>query len=155
MDIVVVPNEGQLAKISLMGIVSQFGINLILVFGTFVLFSFLRPRNNMVYAPKQFASENAKQPPNLEENMWGWVKPVLNASETSLIKEIGLDAVMFIRFIKLCRNVSLCLFLFGFGVIMPANIFSTYHDNNYDIDNFLKILSISYLKQVSNNFFFL
>ncbi|RGB38934.1 hypothetical protein C1646_755152 [Rhizophagus diaphanus] len=148
----IVPPEKQSIKISLIGIVSQFGINLTLGFGTLVLFSFLRPRNVIVYSPKQFAPED-KQPPKIEENkLWGWVKPVLEANEKFLVNEIGLDAVMFIRFIKLCQNVLLCLLVFGACVIMPINIFGTYRDNNYDIpskDNPLQILSISYLEQAN------
>ncbi|RIA91460.1 hypothetical protein C1645_724172 [Glomus cerebriforme] len=143
----IVPPEKQLAKISLIGIVSQFGINVTLGIGMLVLFSFLRPRNSIVYSPKQFASED-KQPPKIEENkLWGWVKPVLKEEEHLLIKEIGLDAVMFIRFIKLCQNVFLCLFMFGICIIIPINIFGTYRDNNYNIpnDNPLQILSVSYL----------
>ncbi|EXX74514.1 hypothetical protein RirG_050350 [Rhizophagus irregularis DAOM 197198w] len=148
----IVPPEKQSIKISLIGIVTQFGINLTLGFGTLVLFSFLRPRNVIVYSPKQFAPED-KQPPKIEENkLWGWVKPVLEANEKSLVNEIGLDAVMFIRFIKLCQNILLCLLVFGACVIMPINIFGTYRDNNYDMpskDNPLQILSVSYLEQVS------
>ncbi|CAB4436024.1 unnamed protein product [Rhizophagus irregularis] len=148
----IVPPEKQSIKISLIGIVTQFGINLTLGFGTLVLFSFLRPRNVIVYSPKQFAPED-KQPPKIEENkLWGWVKPVLEANEKSLVNEIGLDAVMFIRFIKLCQNILLCLLVFGACVIMPINIFGTYRDNNYDIpskDNPLQILSVSYLEQAN------
>ncbi|POG59516.1 hypothetical protein GLOIN_2v1467303 [Rhizophagus irregularis DAOM 181602=DAOM 197198] len=148
----IVPPEKQSIKISLIGIVTQFGINLTLGFGTLVLFSFLRPRNVIVYSPKQFAPED-KQPPKIEENkLWGWVKPVLEANEKSLVNEIGLDAVMFIRFIKLCQNILLCLLVFGACVIMPINIFGTYRDNNYDMpskDNPLQILSVSYLEQTN------
>src|SRR5437667_10447001 len=109
----IVPPDYQSVKISQIGIASQFGLNLTLGFGTLVLFSFLRPRNSTIYSPKQFAPGD-KQPPKIEENkLWGWVKPVLKEDESSLIKKIGLDAVMFIRFIRLCRNVSLCLFVFG------------------------------------------
>ncbi|CAG8521956.1 8621_t:CDS:10 [Funneliformis mosseae] len=100
--------------------VSQLAINLILGLGTLVLFSFLRPRNGIVYSPKQFASPD-KQPPIIEENkLWGWVKPVLEADESLLIKKIGLDAII------------------------------TYQDNNYEIPsngNILQILSISYIEQ--------
>ncbi|GBB83946.1 hypothetical protein RclHR1_01060010 [Rhizophagus clarus] len=148
----IVPPEKQSAKISLIGIASQFGLNLTLGFGTLVLFSFLRPRNSIVYSPKQFAPED-KQPPKIEENkLWGWVKPVLKVTEKTLINEIGLDAVMFIRFIKLCQNVFLCLLVFGACIIVPINIFGTYRDNNYDIpskENPLQILSISYLERTN------
>src|SRR5436190_12185925 len=103
----IVPPDYQSVKIPQIGIASQFGINLTLGFGTLVLFSFLRPRYSTIYSPKQFAPED-KQPPKIEENkLWGWVKPVLKVDDHKLLRELGLDAVMFIRFIRLCRNVSL------------------------------------------------
>src|SRR6266498_1796621 len=143
-----VPPEKQSIKISIFGVLSQLGINLTLGLGTLVLFSFLRPRNGLVYAPKQFISID-KQPPKIEENkLWGWVKPVLETEESLLVKKIGLDAVMFLRFIKLCRNVFLCLFVLGACIIIPINFYGAYRDNNFSIpsqDNPLEILSVSYL----------
>ncbi|CAI2165331.1 8471_t:CDS:2 [Funneliformis geosporum] len=92
MSVSIVPLESLSIKISLIGEVSQLAINLGLGLGTLVLFSFLRPRNGIVYSPKQFASSD-KQPPIIEENkLWGWVKPVLEADESLLIRKIGLDA---------------------------------------------------------------
>jgi calcium permeable stress-gated cation channel len=144
----IVPRENQSVKINQpLEILGQFGINLTLGFGTLVLFSFLRPRNVTIYSPKQFAPKD-KQPPKIEENkLWGWVKPVLKADDSSLLKEVGLDAVMFIRFIRLCRDVCLCLFVFGACIIMPIHCFGAY-DVLPEDENPLQYLSVSYLKEV-------
>ncbi|CAI2170436.1 19995_t:CDS:2 [Funneliformis geosporum] len=141
--------EEQKASISIKGMCSQLAINLALGAGTLVIFGFLRPRNGVVYAPKQKYSSEKKQPPKIENHgLFSWVRPVMSSTDDELIEKIGLDAVMFLRFIKMCRNMFCWLFIIGLAVI-ATNIFGTIQDRKGfpATDNPLKYLSISYLRK--------
>ena len=61
-----------------------------------VLFSYLRPKKPNVFQPKAVENE-------LLNSLSAWLEPVLSRkySENDLIKKMGLDAYMFLAFIKL------------------------------------------------------
>ncbi|CAG8571374.1 3957_t:CDS:2 [Cetraspora pellucida] len=88
-----VGQEEQSATITITGMYSQLAINTALGFGTLIIFGFLRPRNGIVYAPKQKYSPEKKQPPKLKSGLFSWIKPVISVSESQLIEKIGLDAL--------------------------------------------------------------
>jgi hypothetical protein len=50
------------------------------------------------------------------------VKPVLKTGEAQLVDKIGLDATIFLRFTKMCRNIFLTLGVIGCVVMIPVNI---------------------------------
>ena len=54
--------------------------------------------------------------------MFAWLKPVLRTKESELVECIGLDAAIFLRFTKLCRNIFICLSIIGCGVMIPLNL---------------------------------
>src|SRR6266542_6643564 len=90
-----------------------------------------------------------KQPPKIEDQgIFSWLKPVLSSKEEELIEKIGLDAVMFLRFITMCRNLFFWLFLIGLGAI-GVNIYGTIKNRKEfpKTDNPLKYLSITFLRQ--------
>jgi hypothetical protein len=108
----------------------QFGITAIIaglvtstVISTivFVIFSVLRPRHKIVYAPKLKHLNGKPPPPPIGEGIFSWLKPVWQCSDEYLLDKIGLDAVLFLRFWRLCRNIFICLGI-GSAVIIPFNI---------------------------------
>ena len=109
---------------------AQFGITAIIaglvtsaVISTvvFIVFSVLRPRHKIVYAPKlKYASEKRTLPP-IDDGIFSWLKPVWRCSDEYLLDKIGLDAVLFLRFWRMCRNIFIC-FGVGSAVIIPFNI---------------------------------
>jgi len=38
------------------------------------------------------------------------------------MERIGLDGVIFLRFLRMCRNIFLLLTLFGCGILIPVNL---------------------------------
>ncbi|CAG8778794.1 8576_t:CDS:2, partial [Racocetra persica] len=117
-----VGQEEQSATITISGMYSQLAINFSLGFGTLVIFGILRPRNGIVYAPKQKYSPEKKQPPKLESGLFSWIKPVISVSESQLIEKI-----------------------------VPLNIYGTYRDSDNkfpESDNPLQFLSVSYLNNI-------
>lgn len=86
----------------------------------FVVFSVLRPRHKIVYAPKLKYDEK-RAPPPVDDGMFSWLKPVWQCTDEYLLDKIGLDAVLFLRFWRICRNIFICLSI-GSAVIIPFNI---------------------------------
>jgi hypothetical protein len=69
--------------------------------GTVLLFSILRPRNALVYAPRAKYSTEEKKPPKLDSGLFSWVKPLMHMKEPEMLVEMGLDAVIFLRFLRM------------------------------------------------------
>jgi hypothetical protein len=51
-----------------------------------------------------------------------WVGPVLKTKEEELAALIGLDATVFLRVLRMCRNMFLVLMVLGCGILIPINL---------------------------------
>jgi hypothetical protein len=56
------------------------------------------------------------------KGMLAWVGPVLKTKEQDLITQIGLDATVFLRVLRMCRNIFLVLSVLGCGILIPVNL---------------------------------
>lgn len=96
------------------------------IFGSlilFIIFCTLRPRHNVVYAPKIKYADEKTRPQPLSKHPLSWVKYVLfTAKEDDYLQKSGLDAVVYIRFTAMCRNIFAILSIFGILVIIPINV---------------------------------
>jgi calcium permeable stress-gated cation channel len=90
--------------------------------GLFLTFCFLRPRHNTVYAPRAKHADEKHAPPPLDRGFFSWLKSTRHGDEQQLVERIGLDAVVFLRFIRMLRNIFLLLTVFGCGVLIPINV---------------------------------
>lgn len=88
----------------------------------FIVFCFLRPRNDSVYAPRAKHADEKHAPPSLGNGLFAWFRAARRADEHQLVERIGLDAVVFLRFIRMLRNVFLILTIIGCGVLIPVNV---------------------------------
>ena len=86
------------------------------------MFSLFRPRHSVVYAPKVKHADHKHTPPPVGRGFFSWLKPVLRTKEPALVDCVGLDATMFIRFTKMCRNIFIILSVIGCGVMIPLNL---------------------------------
>ncbi|KAG6196850.1 hypothetical protein E4U10_000608 [Claviceps purpurea] len=85
-------------------------------------FSFIRPYHQAIYAPKSKHADEKHAPPPIGKAPWAWITPLLNTKEAVLMQQIGMDATIFLRFIRMLRNMFLVLSLLGIGVLVPINI---------------------------------
>ncbi|KAI8823661.1 uncharacterized protein EV422DRAFT_364896 [Fimicolochytrium jonesii] len=108
----------------LVGLFSATGIQLAVSAGLMVGFSILRPKNRVVYEPRTKFAPEPKRPQALDWRPTAWVKPVLFSKDNDLIPKVGLDAVIFLRFIWLsaflflvltCVAIPLCIFHYFMG----------------------------------------
>ncbi|KAJ5722638.1 hypothetical protein N7488_000673 [Penicillium malachiteum] len=90
-----------------------------------LLFSLFRPRHSLVYAPKVKHADSKHTPPPVGKGLFSWVKPVIKTREEQLIETVGLDAAIFLRFSKMCRNIFIFIGIIGCLVMIPVNLFES------------------------------
>ncbi|KAI8809790.1 hypothetical protein BJ742DRAFT_708380 [Cladochytrium replicatum] len=104
--------------------------SVILPFQTFVgigavcFFIFCLVRNHFkdIYSPRRVLKKG--RPPKLSSSFLGWVSGVWNVRESFLVSTVGLDAVMFLRFLRTGIKLFSLLAVLGLSVIAPVNFFS-------------------------------
>lgn len=53
------------------------------------------------------------------------MKPVFRVKDETLIEQIGCDALLYIRFIRLLRKLLFCMSVIGIGALIPIYIIAT------------------------------
>lgn len=107
------------AKSVLAGLVFSLGGSIIL----FIIFCLIRPRNNIVYAPKnKYPESQDKKPEPLGKHPFSWMLSVFRMSDDRLVDFIGIDAVLYIKFMTMLRNIFLVLAVLGCLVMIPINV---------------------------------
>lgn len=86
-----------------------------------VLFSILRPRNSVVYAPKLKYADEKHAPPVIGKGLFAWFGPVTKTKEAQLVDKLGMDGTVFLRFTRMCRNMFLVLSIVSIVILIPAN----------------------------------
>lgn len=56
------------------------------------------------------------------KGIFAWVGPILKTTEQDLVGLIGLDAVVFMRCLGMCRNIFLVMTGIGCGILIPINL---------------------------------
>lgn len=88
----------------------------------FLVFLLLRPFNTIVYAPRLRHVDEKHRPPPLGKSLFAWYRPVFKTNEDEYVEKIGLDATLFLRFARMCRNMFIVLAIVGCAVIIPVNV---------------------------------
>lgn len=97
------------------------GSSLGITAGIAICFSFLRPYNSVVYAPKLKHADDKHAPPPLGNGVFAWVAPLWSTSEQDMVNLVGMDAAIFMRFTRMCRNIFVVLSILGCAVLIPIN----------------------------------
>ncbi len=101
---------------------TSLGTSIAFTFLLALLFSILRPRHAAVYAPRlKRASKGGPGPPPVGKGFLSWLKPVLKTNEAQFQSAVGLDASVFLRFTRMCRDMFLVMSLVGCGILIPTN----------------------------------
>jgi hypothetical protein len=88
----------------------------------FLVFCFLRPRNSRVYAPRAKHADEKHRPIPLGKKPFSWLSAIKDVKEQDLVDTIGLDAVVFLRFMRMVRNIFVVVTVFGCGILIPINV---------------------------------
>lgn len=82
----------------------QLGLMAAASLGALCAFSILRPTNSLIYQPKVKYAADEKRPPKIGKGLFDWVGPVWHTKEAEMMDTIGLDAVAYLRFLRMVRN---------------------------------------------------
>ncbi|KAF9437324.1 hypothetical protein BGZ76_001211 [Entomortierella beljakovae] len=121
---------------------TNVGLSLI----TLGVFCVLRPKNGVIYAKKYKSSPQDKRAPKLEEGYFSWMRPVWSCPDEVLVDKIGLDAVVFIRFLRMCRYIFLAMGILGCCALIPINVVATLREPlEEDVKDIIAMLSMSFI----------
>jgi len=95
--------------------------------------------------------EGDKPPPRISDSIFGWLPPLINTKETELLDKIGLDAVTFLRFLRLMRWLFTGVSVLTCAVLIPINV--TYNLNKIDAKK-RDILSMLTIRDVQGNWLY-
>jgi calcium permeable stress-gated cation channel len=98
------------------------GVSIGLTAAIAIAFSLLRPYNSVVYAPKLKHADNKHAPPPMGKGVFAWVTPVIQTKERDLIQQVGLDATIFLRYTRMCRNMLAVITIIGCLILIPVNL---------------------------------
>ena len=61
--------------------------------------------------------------------------------EEELVEKIGLDAVVFLRFLRMIRDMFIVLTIFGCGILIPVNLVGghNFYEQWSDIATLMKV----------------
>uniref|UniRef100_A0A8H7Y363 DUF221-domain-containing protein n=1 Tax=Psilocybe cubensis TaxID=181762 RepID=A0A8H7Y363_PSICU len=118
---------------------------------TILLFNILRPKNKIIYEPKVKYHEGAKPPPRISDSLFGWLPPLIHTKEPELLDKIGLDAVAFLRFLRLLRWLFTAITILTCGILLPINV--VYNLRNVKSTK-RDILSMLTIRDVSGTFLY-
>ncbi|KAJ3395399.1 hypothetical protein HDU92_005923 [Lobulomyces angularis] len=69
---------------------------------------------------------NKSDTPLVPKSSFGWILATYNTSEAYTMEHIGLDAVMSLRFVKMCFGITGVLALINIPILLPINYFSKF-----------------------------
>ncbi|KAF3045490.1 hypothetical protein E8E12_007811 [Didymella heteroderae] len=106
----------------------------------FLVFCFLRPKNNRVYAPRAKHADEKHRPQPLGNGPFDWIKAVTRSKEQELVDKIGLDAVLFLRFLRMIRNIFVVLSVIGCAILIPVCVIGggNFYDKYSNIATLMK-----------------
>lgn len=99
----------------------------------FLLFVLLRPRDSHVYARRLKVADEKHAPRPLSRHLFGFIPAIRDVHEQEMVEKVGLDATIFLRFLRMLRNLFLVLSVIGCAVVIPVNLVgahSFYSDYN-------------------------
>lgn len=101
----------------------SFAINGAIAFVVLLLFSLLRRKNKKIYSPRLILLEQKFPLGKLPKWIFSWIIPALMAKDDDVFEYAGFDALVYIRFLKLCVKISLVILPYGIAVLLPLNIY--------------------------------
>ncbi|VTT74139.1 unnamed protein product [Fusarium fujikuroi] len=118
LDLLQEPFSQQLQAAS---VYSALATSIPVTIGIAIIFSILRPYHQAIYAPKLKHADEKHVPPPIGKAPWSWITTLWQTKEEQLVPLIGMDATVFLRFVRMCRNMFFTLCFTGVGILLPIN----------------------------------
>ncbi|EON66470.1 hypothetical protein W97_05568 [Coniosporium apollinis CBS 100218] len=108
------------------GFVAAISTSFILFVVQVALFYVLRrPRTGLsyIYAPKTFLVTDRELVPSPPDGFVAWLKPIFRTPSKEFIEKNGLDAYMFLRFIRMLLRITVPLACIILPILLPINYY--------------------------------
>ncbi|KAK3701719.1 hypothetical protein QZH41_018872 [Actinostola sp. cb2023] len=97
-------------------------INGIIAIVVLLIFSLLRAKHKHIYAPRLLLVDKTYPLGSFSERCFGWILPALRATNDDIFNYSGMDALVLIRFLRLCLVMSLIILPYGIVVLLPLHV---------------------------------
>ena len=98
-------------------------ISLILFIFTVLVFSWLRTKLKRIYSPRLLLMPDEHLPHGKLPSSWfAWISPSLMAKDDDIFNHLGLDALVYIRFLRLLIKASIFTLPYGMFILIPLNV---------------------------------
>ncbi|KAI8871220.1 DUF221-domain-containing protein, partial [Ramicandelaber brevisporus] len=102
--------------------VSALIFNSALGAGLFLAFCILRSRDRNVYAPRTYMVDEKKRSPILGNGLFSWIPAVLKVPDHIILELCGLDAYVFLRFMRTSVILFAVYAFFSCAILIPINV---------------------------------
>ena len=123
-------DSGKAPAVTAKALVVTSVTNGFLLLVTLLIFSFLRNKFPRVYTPRLLLNGLDSSIGKLPNNLLGWLVPALRVKDEEILRFLGLDALMFLRLLRLCFKFGIIILPYGLIVALPVN----YHGGISDTD---------------------
>ncbi|KAG0376514.1 hypothetical protein BGX24_007636 [Mortierella sp. AD032] len=114
--------EQQTADASISTFVSALIFNGAVGVGLYFAFSIIRKWNKRIYQPRTYLINPENRSPELAGGLLKWVEASIRVHDNMLVDRIGLDAYMFLRFLRMSAILFSAFTLVGIPILIPLNV---------------------------------
>jgi len=107
-------------KYSLQSILAGLALSSCISVAIFIAFCILRPRHRIIYEPR-LKNRPTNQLPRPGNGLLAWIKPLLKTTDLQIYEQVGLDAVVFLRFWRMCRDILIIFTILGCVILIPVD----------------------------------
>lgn len=121
----------------------SLGINGLIAVVVLLLFSLLRTKVKYIYTPRLLLLDTRFPLGMLPRSVVSWFIPAFMAKDDDVFNYAGIDALVYMRFMRLCVKISIVILPYGVAVLLPLNLYG-----GFDLSGLSKF-TLSNLKENS------
>ena len=106
-----------------------------------LLFSCLRTKLKRLYSPRLLLEEKMFPLGKLPSSFFAWISPAFMVNDDDLFGHIGMDSLVYLRFLRMAMKIAVFTLPFGLIVLLPLN----YH-GGWNLKEGLDRISMSNVK---------
>ncbi|KAF9127659.1 hypothetical protein BGW39_005695 [Mortierella sp. 14UC] len=115
-------DEQRTADPSISTFVSALIFNGAVGLGLYFAFSIIRNWNKRIYQPRTYLVNPENRSPELAGGLLKWVEASIRVHDNMLVDRIGLDAYMYLRFLRMSAILFSAFTLVGIPILIPLNV---------------------------------
>ncbi|KAF9925011.1 hypothetical protein FBU30_005145 [Linnemannia zychae] len=101
---------------------SALFFNMAVGIGIFVAFLIVRHWSKKIYQPRTYLVAKDIRSPPLPPGAFSWITASFKVKDTELLEKVGLDAYMFLRFLRMSAMLFAGFTLLGVPILIPINV---------------------------------